>query len=129
MHEQRFPFTCQPPTHKGRHRTGKCAPLHYVGPNGTADYRREGTNKPVAAAVKRSPAASVAEYEFQASDFFDASEEVFVREGGPKSEFGLLMKKVLTVVKEVNFAHTLQGRWLSLQALRPLADSLLPASF
>lgn len=62
---------------------------------------------------KRRSEATMAEYEFQPTDFFDANEEVFVREGGPKSEFGFLMKKVLTVVKEVNFAHTVAFFWVN----------------
>ncbi|HTY37113.1 MAG TPA: sensor domain-containing diguanylate cyclase [Bacteroidota bacterium] len=69
--------------------------------------------KSTAASARRSQAAEVAEYDFQPSDFFDINEEVFVREGGPKSEFGFLMKKVLTVVKEVNFAHTVAFFWVN----------------
>jgi diguanylate cyclase (GGDEF)-like protein len=72
----------------------------------------ESSSKSGSAPARRTT-ASVAEYEFQPSDFFDINEEVFVREGGPKSEFGFLMKKVLTVVKEVNFAHTVAFFWVN----------------
>jgi len=69
--------------------------------------------KATVTAVRRGKVAAVAEYEFQTSDFFDVNEDVFVREGGPKSEFGFLMKKVLTVVKEVNFAHSVAFFWVN----------------
>lgn len=59
------------------------------------------------------PVVTAADYEFHLSDFFDLNEELFVREGGPKSEFGYLMKKVLAVVKEVNFAHTVAFFWVN----------------
>ncbi len=77
------------------------------------DIVEDSAKKSTAVATKRSQIAAVEEYEFQASDFFDVNEDVFVREGGPKSEFGFLMKKVLTVVKEVNFAHTVAFFWVN----------------
>ncbi|HLF19838.1 MAG TPA: GAF domain-containing protein, partial [Bacteroidota bacterium] len=52
-------------------------------------------------------------YEFQLSDFFDTDEEVFKRETGPRSEFNFLVKKVLSVVKEVTFAHTVVLFWVN----------------
>ena len=52
-------------------------------------------------------------YEFQLSDFFDVDEEVFRKETGPRSEFNYLVKKVLLVVKEVNFAHTVALFWVN----------------
>jgi len=77
------------------------------------DVLEDASTKSGAAVPKRGQVAAVAEYEYQASDFFDVNEDVFVREGGPKSEFGFLMKKVLTVVKEVNFAHTVAFFWVN----------------
>jgi diguanylate cyclase (GGDEF)-like protein len=77
------------------------------------DIVEDPENKSTAPNVKRTASTTVAEYEFQPSDFFDVNEDVFVREGGPKSEFGFLMKKVLTVVKEVNFAHTVAFFWVN----------------
>lgn len=62
---------------------------------------------------KPEPVVAATEYEFHLSDFFDLNEEIFVREGGPKSEFGYLMKKVLGVIKEVNFAHTVAFFWVN----------------
>ena len=77
------------------------------------DILEDAAAKSSAAAARRSKVAAVADYEFQASDFIDVNEDVFVREGGPKSEFGFLMKKVLTVVKEVNFAHSVAFFWVN----------------
>jgi diguanylate cyclase (GGDEF)-like protein len=52
-------------------------------------------------------------YEFQIGDFFDVEEEVFRKETGPRSEFNFLVKKVLSVVKDVNFAHTVALFWVN----------------
>jgi diguanylate cyclase (GGDEF)-like protein len=86
------------------------------------------TNNEAGQAVKRSQVAPAAEYEFQPSDFFEANEDVFVREGGPKSEFGLLMKKVLTVVKEVNFAHTVAFFWVNKEKNQVVLESFVSDS-
>ncbi|HWP82281.1 MAG TPA: sensor domain-containing diguanylate cyclase [Bacteroidota bacterium] len=40
-------------------------------------------------------------------------EDVIPKESGPKSEFAYLLKKVLTVVKEVHFAHTAAFYWVN----------------
>jgi diguanylate cyclase (GGDEF)-like protein len=61
----------------------------------------------------RSVSAGAREYVFQLSDFCDVEEEIFNREAGPKSEFSYLMKKVLTTVKEANFAHTVAFFWIN----------------
>jgi len=58
-------------------------------------------------------AVQAKDYSFQLSDFCDVEEEVFNRESGPKSEFSYLMKKVLTTVKEANFAHTVALFWVN----------------
>jgi len=92
------------------------------------DVVEESSNKSGAAASKRGPVAAVAEYEFQPSDFFDVNEDVFVREGGPKSEFGFLMKKVLTVVKEVNFAHTVAFFWVNRDKNQMVLESFVSDS-
>jgi len=52
-------------------------------------------------------------YEYSAADFCDLDEQVFARDVGPKSEFGYLVKKALTVIKEVNFAHTAAFFWVN----------------
>ena len=51
--------------------------------------------------------------EFQLADFFDLQEDEGNREQGPKAEFSHLLKKVLAVVKEVNFAHTVALFWVN----------------
>jgi diguanylate cyclase (GGDEF)-like protein len=56
---------------------------------------------------------SDAPYEYTAADFCDLDEQVFARDAGPKSEFGYLVKKALTVIKEVNFAHTAAFFWVN----------------
>ena len=50
--------------------------------------------------------------DFQFGDFFDADEES-AKEQGPRAEFNYLVKKVLTVIKEVNFAHTVALYWVN----------------
>ena len=92
------------------------------------DIVEDQANKPAGIAVKRSQAAPSTEFEFQASDFFDANEDVFVREGGPKSEFGFLMKKVLTVMKEVNFAHTVAFFWVNKEKNQIVLESFVSDS-
>ncbi len=86
------------------------------------------TKKSTAMAAKRGQIATVAEYEFQPSDFFDVNEDVFVREGGPKSEFGFLMKKVLTVVKEVHFAHSVAFFWVNKDKNQAVLESFVSDS-
>ncbi len=53
------------------------------------------------------------EYVFNPSDFSDPEEQAFARDAGPKSEFSSLLKKALTVVKEVHFAHTVAFFWVN----------------
>ena len=50
--------------------------------------------------------------DFQMADFFDAEPEEG-NEPGPRAEFNYLVKKVLTVIKEVNFAHTVALFWVN----------------
>jgi diguanylate cyclase (GGDEF)-like protein len=83
-------------------------------------------SSPVGTKSKSSRAAS--EYEFQLSDFFDVNEDLYVREGGPKSEFGFLMKKVLAVIKEVNFAHTVAFFWVNREKNQMVLESFVSDS-
>lgn len=82
--------------------------------------------KPRPASSERT--AAVSDYEFQLSDFVDMNEDLFVREGGPKSEFGFLMKKVLTVVKEVHFAHTVAFFWVNREKNQMVLESFISDS-
>jgi diguanylate cyclase (GGDEF)-like protein len=99
-----------------------------TGRNYQVDVVEDQTKNESGHSVKRSQAIPAADYEFQPSDFFDANEDVFVREGGPKSEFGLLMKKVLTVVKEVNFAHSVAFFWVNKEKNQVVLESFVSDS-
>jgi len=69
--------------------------------------------EPVGVGAARAIHVKAKDYTFQLSDFCDVEEEIFNREAGPKSEFSFLMKKVLTTVKEANFAHTVALFWIN----------------
>jgi diguanylate cyclase (GGDEF)-like protein len=97
------------------------------------DFVEETRNQgpvPPQAPQRAEPERSVAlsEYEFQLSDFVDINEDLFVREGGPKSEFGFLMKKVLTVVKEVHFAHSVAFFWVNREKNQMVLESFISDS-
>jgi diguanylate cyclase (GGDEF)-like protein len=64
------------------------------------------------------------EYEFRLSDFCDVDADVFGREGGPKSEFSFLMNKVLTAIKEANFAHTAALFWINREKNQMVLESV-----
>ncbi|MBM4160200.1 MAG: diguanylate cyclase [Ignavibacteria bacterium] len=81
-----------------------------------------------AGAARPARAPAVSEYEFQLADFFDVNEDLYVREGGPKSEFGFLMKKVLAVVKDVNFAHTVAFFWVNREKNQIVLESFISDS-
>ncbi|MFQ5797523.1 MAG: GAF domain-containing protein [Bacteroidota bacterium] len=49
--------------------------------------------------------------EFEFADFFDINSELFKGETEPRTEFDFLLSKVLFVVKEVLFAHTVAFFW------------------
>ena len=73
------------------------------------------------------PAPKV-EYEFKLSDFLDVQEDVLLKDMGPKSEFSYLMKKVLTVVKEVTFGHTVALFWINGDKQQLVLDSYVTDS-
>jgi len=51
------------------------------------------------------------EYEFSLSDFFEKEEAR--SDDGPKAEFRYLLRKILTVIKEVHFGHTVALFWIN----------------
>lgn len=53
------------------------------------------------------------EYQFRLSDFLDLDDDLLLKDMGPKSEFSYLIKKVLTVIKEVTFGHTVAFFWVN----------------
>ncbi|MBI4417768.1 MAG: diguanylate cyclase, partial [Ignavibacteriales bacterium] len=73
-------------------------------------------------------AAPRAEYEFKLSDFIDVQEDILLKDAGPKSEFSYLMKKVLTVVKEVAFGHTVALYWINREKHQLVLDSYVTDS-
>jgi diguanylate cyclase (GGDEF)-like protein len=93
--------------------------------NGSADGTespREGVQ--VSRAENPEPAVTRAEpkplgeyqerrYEFQLSDFFDLNEEIGAQESGPKSEFAHLIRKVLALVQNTYFAHSVAFFWVN----------------
>lgn len=91
------------------------------------DFVEKEAAEPVQVGMKRSVAPSK-EYTFQLSDFCDVEEEVFNREAGPKSEFSYLMKKVLTTIKEANFAHTVAFYWINRDKNQMVLESFVSDS-
>jgi diguanylate cyclase (GGDEF)-like protein len=94
----------------------------------TVDVVEETAARGSPRAAKPARAATVDDYEFQLTDFFDVNEDLYVREGGPKSEFGFLMKKVLTVVKDVNFAHTVAFFWVDREKNQAVLETFISDS-
>ncbi|MBI4429486.1 MAG: diguanylate cyclase [Ignavibacteriales bacterium] len=86
--------------------------------------------RPEVLLAKKNPMSKHSEepYEFQMSDFFDMDEDVFKRETGPRSEFNFLIKKVLSVVKEVNFAHTVALFWVNTEKKQLVLENFVSDS-
>jgi diguanylate cyclase (GGDEF)-like protein len=105
--------------------------LQPIGKQYRVDVVEEGRHPGTAPSSKQGAPQHVAlssEYEFQLSDFVDVNDDLFVREGGPKSEFGFLMKKVLTVVKEVHFAHSVAFFWVNREKKQTVLESFISDS-
>jgi diguanylate cyclase (GGDEF)-like protein len=66
------------------------------------------TSPAMAAALSGEPAPH---REFAVSDFFDFDSEIFKGETEPRTEFDFLLVKLLGVVKEVLFAHSVSFFW------------------
>lgn len=69
-----------------------------------------------------------ADYEFRLSDFLDAHEDALLKDVGPKSEFSYLVRKVLKVVKEVVFGHTVAVFWVNREKHQLVLDSYVTDS-
>ncbi len=105
--------------------------LQPIGKQYRVDVVEGGRHPGMAPSSKRQQTEQVAlssTYEFQLSDFVDVNEDLFVREGGPKSEFGFLIKKVLTVVKEVHFAHSVAFFWVNREKNQTVLESFISDS-
>jgi diguanylate cyclase (GGDEF)-like protein len=68
------------------------------------------------------------EYEFKLSDFVDVQEDVLLKDMGPKSEFSYLAKKVLTVIKEATFGHTVALFWVNREKHQLVLDTYVTES-
>ncbi|MGB2867490.1 MAG: diguanylate cyclase [Bacteroidota bacterium] len=66
--------------------------------------------------------------EFNISDFFDMKDEESGKETGPRNEFSFLVKKVLGVIKEVNFAHTVALFWVDKEKGQLVLESFVSDS-
>lgn len=62
-------------------------------------------------------------YDFQLSDFFDLNEESGSHDSGPKSEFTHLIKRVLVVVQNMYFAHTVAFFWVNREKKQLVLES------
>jgi len=68
------------------------------------------------------------EYEFKLSDFVDVQGDVLLKDMGPKSEFSYLARKVLTVIKEATFGHTVALFWVNRDKHQLVLDSYVTES-
>jgi diguanylate cyclase (GGDEF)-like protein len=68
------------------------------------------------------------EYEFKLSDFLDVQEDALMKDMGPKSEFSYLAKKVLSVIKEATFGHTVALFWVNRDKHQLVLDSFVTDS-
>ncbi|HLE33080.1 MAG TPA: diguanylate cyclase [Bacteroidota bacterium] len=68
------------------------------------------------------------EYEFKLSDFVDVQDDVLLKDMGPKSEFSYLARKVLTVIKEATFGHTVALFWVNREKHQLVLDSYVTES-
>jgi diguanylate cyclase (GGDEF)-like protein len=90
--------------------------------------REKAPDSPAIPSFSESHRAPRAEYEFKLSDFIDVQEDILLKDAGPKSEFSYLMKKVLTVVKEVAFGHTVALYWINREKHQLVLDSFVTDS-
>src|SRR2546422_1906262 len=79
--------------------TGETVPS---GPSGVTPYQGFAAHKHEILPTAR---------EFQMSDFFDIDSDIYRGDPEPRTEFNFLLHKVLTVIKEVLFAHSVVFLW------------------
>jgi diguanylate cyclase (GGDEF)-like protein len=73
-------------------------------------------------ALKREPR------DFDIKDFFDLDTDVFKSESEPRAEFDFLLTKVLSVAKEVLFAHTVALFWANRDKHQMVLESVVTDS-
>jgi diguanylate cyclase (GGDEF)-like protein len=67
-------------------------------------------------------------YDFRLSDFFELNEDIGAQDSGPKSEFANLIKKVLTLVQNTYFAHTVAFFWVNREKKQLVLESYVSES-
>ena len=67
-------------------------------------------------------------YDFKLSDFFDLNEDVGAQDSGPKSEFANLIKRVLALVQNTYFAHTVAFFWVNWEKKQLVLESFVSES-
>ena len=67
-------------------------------------------------------------YDFNLSDFFDLKDELGSQDSGPKSEFANLIKKVLSLVQNTYFAHTVAFFWVNREKKQLILESYVSES-
>jgi diguanylate cyclase (GGDEF)-like protein len=65
---------------------------------------------------------------FELNDFIESSESGEQAESGPRAEFNTLMKRVLAVVKDVNFAYTVTLFWINREKQQLVLESCVSDS-
>lgn len=67
-------------------------------------------------------------FEFHLSDFFDLNEELGAQDSGPKSEFTHLIRKVLALIQNTYFAHTVALFWVNREKRQLVLESHITES-
>ena len=72
--------------------------------------------------------AAEAVREFQISDFFDIDSTIYRGDAEPRTEFDFLLNKVLTLIKEVTFAHTVAFFWANREKQQMIVEARVTES-
>ena len=72
---------------------------------------RESVSHSVVHQAHHKSEAQVSEHVFQISDFFDVDSAIYKGDSEPRTEFDFLLNKVLTLIKEMLFAHSVAFFW------------------
>jgi hypothetical protein len=66
--------------------------------------------------------------EFQISDFFDIDSTIYRGDAEPRTEFDFLLNKVLTLIKEVTYAHTVAFFWANREKQQMIVEARVTES-
>lgn len=67
-------------------------------------------------------------YEFHVSDFFDIDSDIFKSDAEPRTEFDFLLNKVLALIKDVVFAHSVVFFWANREKQHMVMEARLTDS-